>query len=253
VLESGQGQLKSSVLRALCPEDAWFSDDLPLNVDAKQIIERTAGKWIIEAADLSGMRKSQVEQLKAMLSRQVDGPVRMAYGRLPVERPRQFIIVGTTNDHHYLQDATGNRRFWPVRVQQFDVDAIRRERDQLWAEAAHREAAGESIRLDASLYTVATKQQNRRRIDDPWEEKLRVQFGGEDYCRVPPEDLWMTIGVPVERRDDKAQRRVSTVMQSLGFRRMSVRDQKGRTVWGWGRGAKEQGLVDEEHQNDDGV
>ena len=61
VLESPQGTGKSSLLRSLCPKDSWFSDDLPLNVDAKQIIERTAGKWLIEAAELSGMHASKVE------------------------------------------------------------------------------------------------------------------------------------------------------------------------------------------------
>ena len=60
VLESKQGTGKSSLLRALCRNEDWFSDDLPLNVDAKQIIERTAGKWLIEASDLSGMGASAI-------------------------------------------------------------------------------------------------------------------------------------------------------------------------------------------------
>ena len=137
VLESPQGWNKSSALRTLCPNPNWFSDDLPLGVDTKQVIERTAGKLLIEASDLHGSRKREAEQLKSFLSRQVDGPVRLAYARLPVEVPRQFVLIGTTNESSgYLNDSTGGRRFWPVAVKRFDLRMLRRDRDQLWAEAA---------------------------------------------------------------------------------------------------------------------
>ena len=91
VLESPQGTLKSSGLRALCPHDDWFSDDLPLGVDSKHVIERTAGKWIIEAAEMHGNRGREAEQLKSFLSRQVDGPVRLAYARM--SDPRTIGLV----------------------------------------------------------------------------------------------------------------------------------------------------------------
>jgi hypothetical protein len=77
ILESKQGTFKSSALRALCPNDGWFSDDLPLGADAKEIIERTAGKWLIEAAEMYGSDR-EANRLKTMLSRQRDGPVRLA-------------------------------------------------------------------------------------------------------------------------------------------------------------------------------
>ena len=148
----------------MCPDEAWFSDDLPLGVDSKQTIERTAGKWLIEASELQGYGKREAELLKGWLSRAVDGPCRLAYARLPVEAPRQFVVIGTTNKlTGYLKDSTGNRRFWPVRVDRFDVAALRRDRDQLWAEAAVRERAGESIRLDPSLYKAAGLEQEARR------------------------------------------------------------------------------------------
>ena len=84
------------------------------------------------------MHASKVEHLKTMLSRGSDGPVRLAYGRLPVEKPRHFVIMGTTNAAAYLDDPTGNRRFWPVVVNTIRLPEIRRDRDQLWAEAVVR-------------------------------------------------------------------------------------------------------------------
>src|SRR5262249_6916252 len=137
---------------------ARFSDDLPLNADSKKTIEQLRGRWIVEAAEMSGMRRTDVEHLKAMLSRQIDR-ARLAYGRITTEYHRQAIVVGTTNDAIYLKDVTGNRRFWPVKTTRFDVTKLTQDRDQLWAEAAAREARGESIRLDAGLWTDAAQQQ----------------------------------------------------------------------------------------------
>ena len=131
VLEGDQGVGKSSLIVALCHSEEWFSDDLPLNVDAKQVVERTVGKWLIEASELSGMHESKVENLKSFLSRRVDGPARMAYAHLPVEKPRQFVLIGTTNSEAYLDDSTGNRRFWPVKTGQIKLDELARDRDQL--------------------------------------------------------------------------------------------------------------------------
>lgn len=236
VLESAkQGLMKSTALRALCPDDRWFSDDLPLNVDAKQIVERTLGKWIIEASDLSGMSSSKVEHLKGMLSRQTDGPVRLAYGRIPVEQPRQFIIVGTTNSYSYLTDSTGNRRFWPIRVKGFDVSWILNMRDQLWAEAYEREAAGESIRLDPSLYEHAGIQQERRRAEDPWETKLSEVFDRGTRWRIVPDEVWVHLGVSIDRRDPRAQSRMVKALESLNFRRCSVKNSEGKVVKGFAR------------------
>ncbi len=201
VWESEQGSLKSSACAALCPDPAWFSDDLPLNLKSQQLIETTLGKWIIEASDLAGKRRTEIEQLKAMLSRQVDGPARMAYAHFAVERPRHFIIIGTTNSKVWLVDPTGGRRFWPMPVGKFDVEWIKTNRDQLWAEASAREAAGESIRLKEELWPVASEHQEARR----------------------EVAMWDALQIPVERRDRSGSLRISDIMQRLGFKRTTVR------------------------------
>ena len=125
---------------------------MPLNVDSKEVIERTAGKWIVEASDLQGYVKRDVDHLTSFLSRQTDGPVRLAYARESTERDRHFIIAGTTNPEQFLgKDKTGNRRFWPVPVKRFDTLALRAVRDQLWAGGNRGGDESESIRLDPSL------------------------------------------------------------------------------------------------------
>jgi hypothetical protein len=222
IWESAQGTNKSSAAQALCPDPRWFSDDLSLNLHAQQMIENTLGKWIIEASDLAGKKKAELEQLKAMLSRQVDGPARMAYAHASVSRPRHFILIGTTNDEMYLSDPTGGRRFWPMKVQRFNLAWIMANRDQLWAEALVREAAGESIRLHESLWPHAAVEQEKRREKDAWQELIEpllydLEFDSFGRRILYASAIWLALGIDPQHQDQFKARRISTVMQNLGF------------------------------------
>ncbi len=222
VLESPQGKNKSRAILTLAGFDAWFCDDLPLGVSAQKVIEQTVGKWIIEAAELSGMQRKEVETLKAFLSRQSDRS-RLAYRRVTEERPRHFVVIGTTNSDRYLKDSTGNRRFWPVQVGTFDITTLRRDRDQLWAEAVHREANGESIRLDQSLWGAAEREQEERVADDPWETRLRDMLGEADG-KILGEDVWSLVGKEnAGHRQQYDNDRLGAVMRRLGFERKRMR------------------------------
>jgi predicted P-loop ATPase len=170
VLEGEQGSGKSSLGKALAGHEDWFGDSLPLGADPKVTIELTAGKWIVEHAELTGISKHEVENVKAFLSRHID-EAREAYGRHKTRVPRQFILIGTTNDDRYLIDGTGNRRFLPVRCMggagSIDFKRLEADREQLWGEAATREAAGESIMLPEALWGAAAEAQESRRFNSP--------------------------------------------------------------------------------------
>lgn len=222
VLEGPQGSKKSLGIATLAVRPEWFSDDLPLNAKPQVLIESTVGKWIVEAGELKGMRKGDVESLKSLLSRQVDR-ARMAYGRLPLERARQFVILGTTNSHRYLKDNTGNRRFWPVKTGIVDLTGLVQDRDQLWAEAANREAKGESVRLDPKLYIAAAAEQEARHIEDPYFDVIENALGGFDDCRLRTADAWVLIGVPAGQRTQEHNARLGEAMRRLGWERMNRR------------------------------
>jgi len=237
VLQSPQGMLKSSALRVLAVRDEWFSDDLPLGVEGKIVVERTSGKWIVEAAELKGMRRAKVEQLKAFLSRQFER-ARLAYARLESDHPRHFVLVGTTNDERYLQDRTGNRRFWPVTVGQVDLEALRRDRDQLWAEAAHLEAQGASIRLDPELWEAAGREQADREVIDPWETRLADALGDE-AGKILAEDVWAIVDRPSGQRTQADNERLGACMRKLGWEHRRLRIE-GRPRWCYAKGTTEQ-------------
>lgn len=236
VLEGLQGKNKSTALATLAVREEWFSDDLPLDSDTKRFIEAIAGKWIVEAGELKGMRKGEVDALKSTLSRRSDR-ARLAYGRHPVELPRQCIIIGSTNSEHYLKDPTGNRRFWPVRCREFDVEGLRRDRDQIWAEARVREARGESIRLDPRFYSAAGEQQEARRLTDPFEEVLEKHLG-ERTGKLRAQDVWTIIGkADVGRRTQEDMNRLGEVMRRLGWERKQRRF-GGGPEWCYVRGSQ---------------
>lgn len=145
VIDGPQGSGKSAALRILAVDNAWFGDDLPIE-SSRALIEATVGKWIVEAGELQGLGPSEAAALKACLS-QTHDQARLAYQRQVTRTPRQFVIVGTTCAAEYLADPTSNRRIWAIRIQQFDLKTLAEIRDQLWAEAAAAEAAGEAIHI----------------------------------------------------------------------------------------------------------
>jgi len=98
---------------------------------------------------------------------------RPPYGTRLVESPRQCVFAGTVNHSTYLRDETGGRRFWPVTCGRIDVEALARDRDQLWAEAKARFEAGSVWWLEtAELVQLASDQQVNRYEGDPWEEVI---------------------------------------------------------------------------------
>lgn len=143
ILESTQGFRKSTLFSALAVHPSWFADN-PGQLGEKAAAEMVGTHWLVEMAELAGMKKTDLNHVKAFLSRQYD-KYRPAYGRRVVDYPRQCVMVGTVNGETtgYLKDLTGNRRFWIIKVGRIDWSWVTDYRDQLWAEAKHRYDAGE--------------------------------------------------------------------------------------------------------------
>jgi Virulence-associated protein E len=137
----------------------------------KEQQECLAGRWFYEIADLTGMRRAEGEHVKAFASRTHDR-ARPAYGRVLIDQPRRCVLFATTNDDTYLKSQTGNRRFWPVSTGLIDTFSLRRDRDQLFAEAAHREREGASIVLPREHWGSAKEEQDKRLEADPWDDFL---------------------------------------------------------------------------------
>src|SRR5258705_13581474 len=115
------------------------------------------------------MAKSEVDAIKAFASRTHDR-ARPAYGRYVTEQPRRCVLFATTNNDTYLKSQTGNRRFWPVRRNRIDINALRSNRDQLWAEAGHIEASGAALLLPGEVWEGGRVGEAKRREPDPCDD-----------------------------------------------------------------------------------
>lgn len=230
ILVGKQGINKSTALNVMAVNEEWFTDSISLNMDAQKTIEQLSGKWIIEVAELKGMRAAEIEHIKAFCSRRSDR-ARMAWGRVPSEMKRQNVFFASTNSEQFLKDITGNRRFWPAAVKDFDIARLTKDRDQLWAEAAARESAGESIRMDPSLWAEAAQEQMKRVIDDPWIE-LFDKHVGEDTCgKILIHDLWYLVNIPEGQRNQTHNERLGAMMTAFGWEKHQYRLNGKRQYW----------------------
>lgn len=174
------GCLVKTMLVLVGPQDAkksqafftlggdWFMDDLR-DIHSKDACQQLAGKWIIEFGEMAAWSKADAETGKRFISTRIDN-YRPAYGRRNRDFRRQCIFGGTTNTGEFIGDSTGGARFWPVDVGTIDVEALRRDRAQLWAEAVILYKAGEKWWTeDESVLAAVRQEQDGRRKVHPWE------------------------------------------------------------------------------------
>ncbi|MEK4980835.1 virulence-associated E family protein [Bacillus sp. FSL K6-6540] len=193
VLVGPQGAGKSSLLAKLGRE--WFSDSLR-TFENKEAGEHLQSGWIFEIGELSAMKKTEVEEVKAFLSKTEDR-YRVAYDRQVSEFPRKCVFFGTTNTRDFLRDATGNRRFWPIEI--FPDRATRshweelseEEVSQIWAEVLSWFKAGETLELDHEARIEAERQQAAHMEMDPREGIIQewLDMPLEDEMGRPTDDL----------------------------------------------------------------
>lgn len=218
VLYGPQGCLKSTTLRAIAGDASRFTDQDVVHLPAERQQEALRGRWIVEASELGGFDRHAVEKIKAFISRTHDR-ARPAWGTASIDQPRSFIIVATTNEMQILRDSTGNRRFLPIEVRRFDIEAVRRDRDQLLAEAVQAFEPGVPLALPEYLWEAAADRTKRYMLDDPLDELFTSLSGdvrkGEE--RLPFATIWTLLGAGPERRTPQLKRRVVECMRRLGW------------------------------------
>jgi predicted P-loop ATPase len=220
-LEGPEGTKKSTSIVTLAGIEN-FSDQTILTASDKEQQELVSGVWLYEIADLAGMRRADVEKIKAFASRTHDR-ARPAYGRRRVDAPRRCVFFATTNEDEYLQSPTGNRRFWPVKTGTINIEALRRDRDQLWAEAARIEAKGEPLILPQNLWSEASSAQDERRQHDPWDDTLTDIKGhlctdtGQAEERIRSDELFKYLDIPTSKATNADALRLKRAMRRLGW------------------------------------
>ena len=188
VLDGVQGIGKSSLFKDLIGEE-YYCETLNLDdMKNKAGAEKLQGFWIVEIAELAGMRKADIESVKAFLTA-TDDKYRPSYGRVVESHPRQCIIIASVNgERGYLRDVTGNRRYWVVKVKQTEQrkkwNFSKEEKDQIWAEAKQYYEDGEKLYLEGEMIESAEVAQMKAMEED--ERKGLV----EEYLNTLLPDNW---------------------------------------------------------------
>jgi putative DNA primase/helicase len=218
VLVGPQGARKSWFLSILGGDHFC---DTPVQIGDKDGLLALHAAWIHEWAELDTYRRARDQQaVKAFLTSKTD-TFRAPYERAPRQYPRRCVIAATTNDEQFLSDATGNRRYWVLKVGSLiDVEAVQADRDQIWAEAVAAFKAGERWHLDAAEEDDLRSVQVEHEVSDPWEPTVRQVCAARTEITVP--EILSALDFPVGQQTKAHEMRVAAILKRNGFDRRRV-------------------------------
>lgn len=243
ILEGDQGVGKSEVCRILGGD--WAADFV-IDPNNKDTIQYMQGKWIIELPDLGSHKIADINSWKAFLTRRSD-KVRLAYGRLAVEYPRQSIFIGSFNpgaDGTYLKDDTGNRRYWSVKCNptgprgKVDFKKFKAVRHQLWAEAVERMKGKDAELLymeNQDLEDAAAESIKMRHAEHPWTERIGSWLDGLKLQKgfVTAREVFIdALGGIDKQLDTRTMRGIASALKALGWK-TDVKKIGARSVRGY--------------------
>jgi predicted P-loop ATPase len=173
ILIGNQGIGKSRYVRLLAHHDQWYTDNFN-TLDGDAALEKIRGLWIAELAELLATKRArEVEAIKAFVTSTTD-VIRPKYARETEQRKRVCVFIGTTNEHDFLTDSTGNRRFLPVECKATACnpwmfsDEAPEYVEQMWAEAVHvYKTDHPSLVMPEKLTDYALTMQTAHTEDDP--------------------------------------------------------------------------------------
>lgn len=230
VLQGSQGLGKSTSLRIL--SDPWFSDSRMVIGDKDSMLAASRF-WIHEIPEMASFRKADQETLKAFFTSPCDS-FRPPYGRAIVQRERRGVFVATTNNDEFLEDDTGNRRYWVVKVEEaINFQKLEEDKDQLLAEAVAALDAGEIWWLDGPAAKLQELLSKEFEIRDAFENVLFEWWERQpidkrpQYLRVS-DLLRDVLQVPTDRMTHSLTMRGAKVLRRAGWRRVHIGTALGR-------------------------
>lgn len=222
VLEGAQGTFKSTFVESLAGK--WYGD-VDITSNNKDIIDYMRGIWINEVSEMAYLYKKETNALKGFISRKVDR-VRLAYDRRRKDFPRQWLLIGTMNptgDNTYNNDDTGARRYWAIKcLKKLDIEALKADRDQIWAEA-YVKAPTTRLVLSEAAEQIARGEQDKRTSKDVSYTTIIRNFLERPDVKLSRVDMHIlttvALSIPIAQVTRGLETRVGVIMRSLGYNR----------------------------------
>ena len=219
ILEGAQGVMKSTAIETLFGRQ-FYTDEIH-NIGSKDAAMQMQGMWGIEVPEMHAMNRSEANQIKEWITRTVDR-FRPPYGTAIIESPRSSVLIGTLNpEGGYLKDATGARRFLPVRCLLVDIHGLRVDRDQIWAEARHYFLDGESWWFTTDETALVAGEQEERYEGDSWSDGIDEYLIGLVETTVS-DILEKALDIPRAQWTKPTEIRVGKHLQIRGWSRQRV-------------------------------
>lgn len=222
ILVGDQGLLKSTAIAAMVPSPDFFAEINLSDKDA-DLARVMRGKLVVEIGELKGMRSREIEHTKAFVTRRYEQWV-PKYKEFTATYPRRSILFGTTNESEFLEDATGARRFNPIRVSRADRRAIERDRLQLWAEAKERFEQDLAFGGDGVIWQdaerLAQAVHEEFTVDDPWTGDVLRWLEGRDDPKSPfssTDCLKGALLLPGNQLHTGTKKRLALILRRLGY------------------------------------
>jgi predicted P-loop ATPase len=216
ILQGKQGIGKSTFFTKLYGRE-FFSDSLKgTDRDNLLILHQY---WCLELAEIESITsRREVGELKSFISAQSD-TFRQPYGRSSEPHERQSVLVGTVNPDTFLQDETGNRRFWVIPVKsRIDTVELEKFRDAIWAAAVVAYRNGEPSILSQSEELLVNELNTNYIHQDSWHQIIE-NYLLQRQQTTTAEILEKALGVEVSRFDKRSEMRVATILRQMGWQK----------------------------------
>ena len=225
ILVGLQGVGKSTAVAAMCPSPEFFAE-VSFSEKEDDLSRKMRGKLLAEIGELRGLHTKELEAIKAFITRTHEHWI-PKYREFETTFPRRLVFIGTTNKDQFLADDTGNRRWLPVRVGAVDVERVRAEATQCWAEAAVRFRANGVEWKNAQ--DLSKEMHDEFSFQDEWEEPVRNWINKplfDDDKRghrlLSTEVIQGAIGLDLKNIKRGDEMRMGAVLRKLGFERRRI-------------------------------
>lgn len=232
ILQGGQGVRKSTFFRVLASPE-WFDDSFGNAGDKDERLKLHCA-WILEWAELESIfKRKDMSQVKAFITTKIDR-IRPPYGRAVEVMARSSVFCGTTNQTDFLNDGTGNRRFWVIPVSQMiDTDRLEKERDQIWAAATSLYKSGVIWHLTSEEEAEMNAGRKEFEATDAWEDEVLDWLEGKEEISLQ-EILTDVLSIELNQQDKRCQMRIRDILtRSNWYQKPNPVFYKGKRVRTW--------------------
>ena len=234
-----QGIGKSSFLRTLAKQPEWFNDTVPKLNLTKDFYSKLHQNWFTEIGEIdTKFSRIKQEEIKDFITSSTD-QFRPAYTATMLNCQRRFVLTGSTNNANFLDDPTGSRRYWIVKVKQkIDISHLEKEVDGIWAAAVKAYNNGEQWHLSEQEEKMLEQSNASYTYEHPWYQIIKL------YLNCHKLDLYVlpksiaaipALDIPrceINKPNSKALKDIRNLLQhNFGYYRKKISDQQRQKLF----------------------